>query len=424
MRETDIVSGNITSTERNEGDTEEISERSHLLLDDSCSGILYSGLETWNTESHHSLNDSESEEVLNAINPNEVYTSAGVQEPLSESDSGLSEDLCSDETHKQKLIVQQMPAVYQVVYDISSLGAVITEQGPSHMDVISIELDDWSSQMLLSDSCVVNELVSPVKMENDDTQQTHTPDSSLVYPELQLTEEEQTLLNQEGIALPNNLPLTKAEERILKKVRRKIRNKLSAQDSRRRKKEYIDGLEGRVAACSAQNTELQRTVEQLEKHNMSLVAQLRKLQSLIKQTATKAAQTRTCLMILIFSLGLIIFPSYSPFRWRSAEDSYAPSAVMSRNILNDVASLPLSEDVREDEPIISGPVTDHRRSDAVDVMLDEPQVSEDVSVQQGSVLENDTAVTKGTAPGVGFMTPVATGNAAADAGKPPHADEM
>lgn len=96
------------------------------------------------------MNDSESEEVLNAINPNEVYRSAaaGVQEVLSESDSGLSEDLCSDGAHEQKVNVQQMPALYQVVYDISSLGAVITERGPPHMDLISIQLGDHHLSLL------------------------------------------------------------------------------------------------------------------------------------------------------------------------------------------------------------------------------------------------------------------------------------
>ncbi|NXL40427.1 CR3L4 protein, partial [Glaucidium brasilianum] len=112
--------------------------------------------------------------------------------------------------------------------------------------------------------------------------------------QLRLTEEEKRLLAQEGVTLPRTLPLTQAEERLLKKVRRKIRNKQSAQDSRRRKKEYLDGLESRAAACSALNQELRRKVQELEKHNGSLV---RQLQALIKETSNKAAQTSTCVLV-------------------------------------------------------------------------------------------------------------------------------
>ncbi|XP_052473704.1 cyclic AMP-responsive element-binding protein 3-like protein 4 [Carassius gibelio] len=405
MREADIVSGDVKSTER---DAEEVLE-SGLLLDESCSGILYAGhTEEWSVQPHSSLNDSESEEVLNAINPNEMYTSA-----VCESDSGLSEDQSSDGAQEQNL----GNTVYQVVYDISGVGGVSEQQTP-HMDVISIELDEWSSQMLLEDSCVVNELVSSVRMENasaHDVQSFQSPDGFLVYPELQLTEEEQKLLDQEGVSLPNNLPLTKTEERILKKVRRKIRNKLSAQDSRRRKKEYIDGLESRVVTCSAQNKELQRTVEQLEKHNMSLMAQLHKLQALIKQTATKAAQTSTCIMILIFSLALLILPSYSPFsRSPSVEDSYAPAAVVSRNILNEVDSLPLLEDPVEDDPMSPEPPSPPSELSPADA--DAPQQTEDQ--RNGSdPTEADAAVLS-----VSLTARAAAGNT--DAAKPPHADEM
>ncbi|NWS13781.1 CR3L3 protein, partial [Pachyramphus minor] len=128
------------------------------------------------------------------------------------------------------------------------------------------------------------------------------------FPELVLTEEEKQLLEKEGVTLPTCLPLTKAEERILRKVRRKIRNKQSAQDSRRRRKIYVDGLENKVAACTAQNHELEKKVQQLQKKNMSLLRQLRKLQALVRRSAPKTTRRRTCTMIVFLSFCLVLSP--------------------------------------------------------------------------------------------------------------------
>uniref|UniRef100_A0A8C0G1T1 cAMP responsive element binding protein 3 like 3 n=1 Tax=Chelonoidis abingdonii TaxID=106734 RepID=A0A8C0G1T1_CHEAB len=158
--------------------------------------------------------------------------------------------------------------------------------------------------------------------------------------ELVLTEDEKKLLAKEGVTLPTQLPLTKYEERVLKKIRRKIRNKQSAQESRKKKKEYIDGLESRMSACTAQNQELQRKVLHLEKQNSSLLEQLRKLQTLVVQSTNKAAQTGTCIVVLLLSFALIVFPSISPFTPNQAEPEgdFGPVRVFSRSLHKDASS--------------------------------------------------------------------------------------
>nr|XP_028569755.1 cyclic AMP-responsive element-binding protein 3-like protein 3 [Podarcis muralis]XP_028569757.1 cyclic AMP-responsive element-binding protein 3-like protein 3 [Podarcis muralis] len=158
--------------------------------------------------------------------------------------------------------------------------------------------------------------------------------------ELVLTEDEKKLLAKEGVTLPTQLPLTKYEERVLKKIRRKIRNKQSAQESRKKKKEYIDGLESRMSACTAQNQELQRKVVHLEKQNLSLLQQLKKLQGLVMQSSGKAAQTSTCVAVLLLSFALIVFPSIRPFTRNKAEleGDFVPVRVFSRSLNNDASS--------------------------------------------------------------------------------------
>ena len=131
--------------------------------------------------------------------------------------------------------------------------------------------------------------------------------------ELSLSDEEKTLLTREGYAIPTHLPLTKEEERALKAVRRKIRNKESAKESRKRKQEYVAGLEKRVKVCTAQNVQLQKKVQNLEKQNITLLQQMKKLQTLMSSASNKPAQTSTCVMVLLLSFALLIVPNINPF---------------------------------------------------------------------------------------------------------------
>jgi len=130
------------------------------------------------------------------------------------------------------------------------------------------------------------------------------------YPPLELSEEEKRICEREGIKLPSHYPLSREEERNLKKIRRKIRNKLSAQDSRKRKKEYMDNMEDRVKACTDENEDLHKRIEQLETQNKTLAGQLKRLHQIILSGGftTRANQTSTAMMVLLLSTALFLIP--------------------------------------------------------------------------------------------------------------------
>ncbi|KAM4523085.1 cyclic AMP-responsive element-binding protein 3-like protein 2 isoform 2-T3 [Fundulus diaphanus] len=130
-----------------------------------------------------------------------------------------------------------------------------------------------------------------------------------------LTEEERRTLVAEGYPVPTKLPLTKAEEKALKKIRRKIKNKISAQESRRKKKEYMDALEKKVETCSNENNELRRKMETLECTNKSLLQQLQALQAMVagkiqKSCRMAGTQTSSCLMVVVLCFALFLGSFY------------------------------------------------------------------------------------------------------------------
>ncbi|XP_058714693.1 cyclic AMP-responsive element-binding protein 3-like protein 3 isoform X1 [Poecile atricapillus] len=270
------------------------------------------------------------------------------------SDSGVSEDPPSDQHDSPPRSCDRGPREVLYPYtDPCQAQPPPAGSGVLHPEV-SIDLDMWHPGFFLEESQDVPVVPPPAScaltvkdllLSGSSDNQPQAPGSLLQpsqgpFQELVLTEDEKKLLVKEGVTLPTQLPLTKYEERVLKKIRRKIRNKQSAQESRKKKKEYIDGLESRMSACTAQNQELQRKVLHLEKQNSSLLEQLKKLQAMVVQSSNKAAQTGTCLAVLLLSFTLIVFPSISPFTPSKTEANgdFRPVRVFSRSLHNAAAS--------------------------------------------------------------------------------------
>jgi len=113
---------------------------------------------------------------------------------------------------------------------------------------------------------------------------------------LTVTGEERDVLEREGWELT---------EKNLKKARRKIKNKISAQESRKRKRDYVNNLEERLADYTTENQRLKTDLDKERTEKKSLVSQLRELQQVVgsrfqvKNTKTSGTQTSAAVMVVL-----------------------------------------------------------------------------------------------------------------------------
>ncbi|NXU59299.1 CREB3 protein, partial [Turnix velox] len=309
-----------------------------LLKDDApCPEILgedNSPLEDWGLPEPELLNKEVDDLISSLLSPFEDEPSTQQGYLPADSDSSISED--QHPSHSPSSDCTSSPRSSDIVQ--VDHNYFLHQEWPVLESVKSDTAEGDFSIDLDSSSCPIAVAVDagPQLVPRDMVQVPTATYSD--FPELVLTEEERQLLEKEGVSLPNCGPLTKAEERLLKKVRRKIRNKQSAQDSRRRKKIYMDGLENRVAVCTAQNQELQKKVQLLQKQNMSLLEQLQKLQALVRRSTTKTTTAKTCTMVVFLSFCLIFSPSFCSFGRREPQPELRVLSRQIREISNQVTA--------------------------------------------------------------------------------------
>ncbi|KAM6034139.1 cyclic AMP-responsive element-binding protein 3 isoform 1-T2 [Chlamydotis macqueenii] len=257
------------------------------------------------------------------------------------SDSGIFEDQHVSHSSSSESVgspqssgVVQVDHNYSLNWDWPGLGSMRSEMTGGD---VSIDLGMWTG-MEGTSKALEESSTFPIAVAVDAEPQ-FVPEAIMQssFPKLVLTEEERQLLEKEGVSLPTCLPLTRAEEQVLKKVRRKIRNKQSAQDSRRRRKIYVDDLENRVAVCTTQNHQLEKKVQLLQKQNMSLLKQLRKLQAIVRRSTTKTTTAKTCTMVVVLSFCLILSPSFCSFGSREPQLELRVLSRQIREVLNQVA---------------------------------------------------------------------------------------
>eukprot|EP00041_Stephanoeca_diplocostata_P012306 m.206368 g.206368 ORF g.206368 m.206368 type:complete len:449 (-) comp18899_c0_seq1:103-1449(-) len=127
-----------------------------------------------------------------------------------------------------------------------------------------------------------------------------------------ITPRERILLQRQHVTVPSVLPLTKPEERALRQALRKIRNKASAQRSRRNKEGYIKGLEQRVEHCTKVNVDLETKVTKLQETNTSLLDQLHELRKMVFGSADGRNNLRTSTSTMLTMAAVLMGIQWGP----------------------------------------------------------------------------------------------------------------
>jgi len=113
-------------------------------------------------------------------------------------------------------------------------------------------------------------------------------------------------------------PLTTEEEKQLKRQKRLIKNRESAQLSRQRKKHYVEELEAQVKALTAENQQLQTQMRQMSTKAQELQSQVIYWRGLSQQdqlavvednklfNSKNTAKAGLCMLVILFSFGLFM----------------------------------------------------------------------------------------------------------------------
>ncbi|XP_008332017.1 cyclic AMP-responsive element-binding protein 3-like protein 3-B isoform X2 [Cynoglossus semilaevis] len=266
-------------------------------------------------------------------------TDSGInEEPTSESTESPHPSRCTAVPHFNAPIFSQPPPVET---QLPPNGAVDQSWDSDNVREHGISYYLTTGHALSNQTLTVKDLL--LSNLGQKTQQI----SQHPLPELELDEDEKILLAKEGVKLPSKLPLSKFEEKVLKKIRRKIRNKRSAQESRKKRREYVDSLEERMSACSAHNLKLQRKIEQLEETNTALLEQLNQLHALLSSSSGKTSHRGTCILVLLLSLSLLVSSNLQPEPYSQlSQGEYTEAKVLSRSLL----SVDETQDVHPEGP--------------------------------------------------------------------------